>query len=66
MIIGHCKLRYPQIHHFSDVGTLLLPGRAGVILRKILQFVFVFFVLLGISAHFLTGWSLLQKRTSSC
>lgn len=54
-IIGCVKLKYPQVIHYSDVGRLLLPGRAGQILTKALQFIFVFFVMLGVAAHFLTG-----------
>ncbi|BEJ15411.1 hypothetical protein CspHIS471_0500160 [Cutaneotrichosporon sp. HIS471] len=53
--IGQVKLKFPQVIHYSDVGRLLLPGRAGEILTKILQFIFVFFVMLGVAAHFLTG-----------
>ncbi|GMK56079.1 hypothetical protein CspeluHIS016_0211350 [Cutaneotrichosporon spelunceum] len=54
-LIGRVKLRYPQVIHYSDIGRLLLPGRAGEILTKIMQVIFVFFVMLGVAAHFLTG-----------
>ncbi|KLT46411.1 hypothetical protein CC85DRAFT_314616 [Cutaneotrichosporon oleaginosum] len=54
-LLGTVKLKYPQVRHYSDVGRLLLPGRAGHILTKVLQFIFVFFVMLGVAAHFLTG-----------
>lgn len=54
-IIGQVKLKYPQVVHYSDIGRLLIPGRGGVILTKVMQVVFVVFLCLGIGAHFLTG-----------
>lgn len=54
-IIGLVKLKHPQVVHYSDVGRLLLPGKAGVILTRILEVIFVFFIILGIGSHFLTG-----------
>lgn len=54
-VIGQVKIKYPQVIHYSDVGYLLLPGRGGVILTKILQVVFVSFLVLIVGSHCLTG-----------
>lgn len=68
-VIGQVKLRYPQVHHYSDVGRLLLPGRAGVIFSRCLEVIFVFFIILGIGSHFLTGkmaFATIVDDTSIC
>lgn len=54
-VVGQVKLKYPQVVHYSDIGHLLLPGRGGVILTKVLQVIFVVFLTLGIGSHCLTG-----------
>lgn len=68
-VIGQVKLRYPQVHHYSDIGRLLLPGRAGVIMSRCLEVIFVFFIILGIGSHFLTGkmaFATIVDDTSIC
>ncbi|TXT12652.1 uncharacterized protein COLE_03062 [Cutaneotrichosporon oleaginosum] len=54
-VIGQVKLKYPQVCHYPDIGPLLLPGAAGVALRKFLQVCFVVFLVLIVGSHCLTG-----------
>ncbi|BEI83569.1 hypothetical protein CcaverHIS002_0401730 [Cutaneotrichosporon cavernicola] len=54
-VIGQVKIKYPQVYHYPDIGTLLLPGRAGVAFRKFLQVCFVVFLVLIVGSHCLTG-----------
>lgn len=54
-VVGQVKIRYPQVHHWSDVGRVLIPGKGGVFLSRFMACAYVFFVCLAIGSHYLTG-----------
>jgi amino acid permease len=51
LIVGEVKLKYPQVHHFSDAGTLLFGRIGGEIFTVMLILQLIFLV----GSHCLTG-----------
>ncbi|KAH7110984.1 transmembrane amino acid transporter protein-domain-containing protein [Dactylonectria estremocensis] len=60
-IIGLVKLKYPEIHHYADVGRLLL-GSFG---DKLFSVIFVGLLVLVVGSHCLTGTIALVTLTES-
>lgn len=54
-VVGQVKLKYPQVLHYSDVGTLLGGKRFGRFLREVLSVMFALQLILLVGSHALTG-----------
>lgn len=65
-VIGQVKVKYPQVHHYCDIGPLLCgPGRAGRWVQNFLRGVFILFLTLIVGSHCLTGTIALRTITQS-
>lgn len=53
--IGQVKLKYPDIQHYSDIGTLLGGRRFGKPLKELIGVMFSLLLILLVGSHCLTG-----------
>jgi hypothetical protein len=54
-VIGQVKIKYPQVTHYSDIGSLIAGPRFGPIVSVFIGIGFVLYLVLLVGSHCLTG-----------
>lgn len=64
-VVGQVKLKYPQVVHYSDIGSLLGGPRFGVVIQSVIGTAFVVYLVLLVGSHCLTGTIAFKSITGS-